>query len=91
MIIHVPGKGLTAGLVLAGGEVGRGAGGVGEKSKGGTLCCLGAGEWPGDSGGNTPGLHNQAGGRVGQKIFQSCQPPATTLSRIYGMGCFKTM
>ena len=50
MIIHVPGKGLTAGLVLAGGEVGRGAGGVGERSQG-------------DSGGDTPRLHNQAGGR----------------------------
>ena len=35
--------------MLAGGEVGRGAGGVGEKSQGGTLGCLGAGEQPGDS------------------------------------------
>ena len=41
MIIHVPGKGLTAGVVLAGGEDGRGAGGVGEESQGGTLGCLG--------------------------------------------------
>ena len=35
--------------VFRAGEDGRGAGGVGEESQGGTLGCLGTGEQPGDS------------------------------------------
>ena len=56
--------------------------------EGGTLGCLGAGERPGDSVEDTQGRGHQmrlvgpdANGRcqsVGQKIFQCCQPPATT-------------
>ena len=56
--------------------------------EGGTLGCLGAGEQPGDSVEDTQGRGHQmrlvgpdANGRcqsVGQKIFQCCQPPATT-------------
>ena len=90
------GQGCRA-FIKARGEDGRGAGGVGKESQGGTLGCLGAIERPGDSGGDTQGPCNQAGGQgqhvrltgpdtngtcqsVGEKIFQCCQPPATTTS-----------
>ena len=91
MIIHVPGKGLAAGLVLMVEQEEE----LVRRAREGHWAVWGLKNGL-ETVGDTQGLCDQAGGRdhqmrlvgpdangrcqsVGQKIFQCCQPPATTI------------